>query len=168
MAAVVTSVAGNTQTLVIIRGAPGHGKSTLAKSISSTRGYVHYEPDHYLDREEVKYGNDVRMDAAVRAEALLWCYAQVSKELGKGNSVVLSGLFTKINDLLPYYKLGLKHNLVIEVIERFRPEHRFKNVHGTPEYLVEKLISAFESLTTSEKDSVVIKKYAPDIVEEYA
>lgn len=156
----------NSQTLVIIRGAPGHGKSTLAKSISSTRGYVHYEPDHYLDKEEAKYGNDIRTDSAVRTEALLWCHDQVSKELEKGNSVVLSGLFTKINDLLPYYKLGLKHNLVIEVIERFRPEHRFKNIHGTPEYLVEKLISTFEPLTTSEKDSVVIKRHPSDIVEE--
>ncbi len=53
--------------LVLIRGLPGSGKSTMAKDLA-TQGYLHFEADMYFELD-----GHYRYDASCIREAHSWC-----------------------------------------------------------------------------------------------
>ncbi len=72
--------------LVVIRGLPGSGKTTLAKQIAKL-GFVHHETDHYFDSE-----HGYLHDESSLPEAHAWCIKAVSDSLLSGARVVVSNV----------------------------------------------------------------------------
>mgnify|MGYP003434071833 FL=1 len=86
--------------LVIIRGLPGSGKSTTAKS--QFPNHKHIEADQYfLD----VCGNYVFKKTQLH-NAHNWCYETVCSLLNTGYDVVVSNTFTTIHEMKPYYDLS--------------------------------------------------------------
>ncbi len=113
--------------LFLLRGLPGAGKTTLAKSIAG----MHIEADKYfMDGDEYKF------DASKLKEAHAWCQNAVRVWMGSQGRIIVSNTFTQAWEMQPYYDLAEEYGYrVYSLIVENR--HDGKNQHGVP---VEKLI----------------------------
>lgn len=74
--------------LVVIRGLPGSGKSTFAKTL----GYYHFEADQYF----TDLNDEYHFDPAKLKEAHEWCQNSVFEALNRGQDTVVSNTFTRL------------------------------------------------------------------------
>lgn len=121
--------------LILIRGLPGSGKSTIAKLLT---GFIHLEADMYF----IDHAGDYKYDPAKIKFAHEWCYREAKAGLLLGRDVVVSNTFTRKCEIDPYLdlaeKFGIMPNIIIATGE-------FKNVHGVPDAVVEKMRQRWES-----------------------
>ncbi len=132
-------------TLLIIRGIPGCGKSTFAKSIWSD-GII-FEADKFFINEKGEYNFDVTKIKDAHA----WCQSEVETLMkyqienvpfGFGE-VVVSNTFTQEWEMEPYMKLAEKYNYrVFSLIIENR--HGNKNQHNVPDETIKKMVDRFQ------------------------
>jgi predicted kinase len=121
--------------LYLLRGLPGAGKSTLAKSI----GGIHMEADKYFME-----GDEYKFDAFKLKEAHEWCQNAVNvwmrSDLPK---VIVSNTFTMEWEMQPYYDLAQKYGYrVYSLIVENR--HEGINSHRVPEEKLVQMKKRFE------------------------
>jgi predicted kinase len=131
--------------LYIVRGIPGSGKSTFAKTL--TNEYSICEADQYfVDRETGEY----KFNFDELKNAHQWCRNEVEIRM-KDNQVnyqfyptiVVSNTFTQEWEMEPYFKLAEKYGYtVFSVIVENR--HGGKNEHGVPEEKVQVMKDRFQ------------------------
>jgi predicted kinase len=117
--------------LVLIRGLPGSGKTTLAK-IFESNGYRHFEADQFFEVRG-KYLYDPRKVKA----AHVWCAKIAERAIGKGQQVVVSNTFIKIISMRLYLALA-KNPLIISATGTWQ------NVHGVTDQAVVKMAAEWE------------------------
>ena len=124
------------KSLFLLRGLPGAGKSTLAKSI----GGSHVEADMYFLNEQ----GDYNFDPAKLKDAHNWCRKTAETAMKRGaDKVIVSNTFTMEWEMDAYYELAEKHGFtVFSLIVENR--HGGKNVHNCPEEKVEMMKKRFE------------------------
>lgn len=107
-------------TLILIRGLPGSGKSTIAKKMT-LGGFVHVEADMFFEDDN----EDYRFNPAHIKEAHRWCQEMTEEFMECGLDVVVSNTFTQKWEMDPYMKLADKYDydVVIRVEKRGIPEH---------------------------------------------
>lgn len=120
--------------LVLIRGLPGSGKSTKAKSMA---GYIHLEADMYFEINGV-----YTYDSSKVKTAHDWCVSSAKEELEKGKNVVVSNTFIKIWEMKRYIDLGFPFS-VIEM------SGSWKNIHGVTLEKIEMMKNSMEKLPLS-------------------
>lgn len=120
--------------LILIRGVPGSGKSTMAR-IFEQAGYIHYETDMWWVGKE--------FDPSKLSQAHCWCLEQTINNLRVGNSLVVSNTFIRQWEIEPYIKYARQNDISFRVIEA---TGRYQNVHGVPEEKVESMRAKFEQL----------------------
>lgn len=126
--------------LFLLRGLPGAGKSTLARSV----GGMHIEADRYfMDGDEYKF------DASKLKEAHTWCQTKVSNAMllnytaGINERIIVSNTFTQAWEMQPYYDLAEKYGYrVYSLIVENR--HGGVNEHGVPEEKLVQMKNRFE------------------------
>lgn len=114
--------------LVIVRGLPGSGKTTLAREIAAACGYVHFENDMFFETECGYVHDRSQLTAAQR-----WCLETVRDALFAGKKAVVSNTFTKVAHMCDYLQLtdsvtviecrgdfGSTHDVPAEVLTRMR------------------------------------------------
>jgi predicted kinase len=111
--------------LTLIRGLPGSGKSTFAKTIPG----FHVEADMYFVRDG-KY----EFDGKSIGMAHSWCARMAENALEKGIDVVVSNTFTQKWELERYIELAKEYFATVEIIV-MRGE--FGSVHGVPPETIE-------------------------------
>jgi hypothetical protein len=120
----------------IVRGLPGSGKSTFAKSL----GGVHYEADMFFMDENSEY----KFDGSKLSDAHNWCRHKVMDAMKDGEPiVVVSNTFTREWEMEPYILLGkeLGYKIFVAIVEN---HHGGKNTHGVPENTIEIMRDRFE------------------------
>ena len=124
------------KSLFLLRGLPGAGKSTLAKSI----GGSHVEADMYFLNEQGEYN----FDPAKLKDAHNWCRETAEAAMKRGaDKLIVSNTFTMEWEMDAYYELAEKYNFtVFSLIVENR--HGGKNVHDCPEEKVEMMKKRFE------------------------
>lgn len=122
--------------LVLIRGLPGSGKSTMARSMST---HAHYEADMYFTDASGVY----RYDAGRIKDAHEWCQRQTFNALANGKSVVVSNTFTRRFEMAPYFKMAKTLGIDIRVIEA---RGNWPNVHGVPADVVDRMRKRWEKV----------------------
>jgi energy-coupling factor transporter ATP-binding protein EcfA2 len=127
--------------LFLLRGLPGAGKSTLAKSI----GGMHFEADMYFLDENSEY----KFDPTKLRDAHAWCQGSVSNAMilnhttGENEKIVVSNTFTQEWEMDAYYKLAEDWGYtVFSLIVENR--HGGKNTHGVPEDKLQIMKDRFE------------------------
>ncbi len=119
------------QEIILIRGLPGSGKTTIAKQM---RGYIHLEADMFFEVD-----GDYIFDSAKVKDAHNWCVASAKAALDNGHNVVVSNTFAKIWEMERYTKLGYP----FKVIEA---KGTWVNVHGVPEDKIEMMKVRWEQI----------------------
>ena len=120
--------------LILLRGLPGAGKSTYAKSI----GGRHAEADQYF-MEDGEY----KFDASKLKDAHLWCQSIVDSYMRNNlERVTVSNTFTQEWEMQPYYDLAEKYGYTVySIIVENR--HGNKSVHNVPEETVNNMRQRF-------------------------
>jgi len=121
--------------LYIVRGIPGSGKSTFAKSL----GGSHFESDMYF-MQDGKYN----FDPEKLKEAHNWCRHSVMDAMKLGTpKIVVSNTFTQKWEIEPYFILAeeLGYRVFSIIVEN---RHGGRNVHDVPESVLTKMKDRFE------------------------
>ena len=127
--------------LFLLRGLPGAGKSTLAKSI----GGMHVEADMFFMEPSLKFRtvHTYKFDPSKLKEAHAWCQKSVEVCMLSELRVVVSNTFTQEWEMKPYYDLAEKHGYrVYSLIVENR--HGGVNEHNVPQEVLEKMKNRFE------------------------
>lgn len=126
--------------LYIVRGIPGSGKSTFAKSLGAT----HFEADMFF----MKYG-EYKFDMTKIKDAHKWCQDSVNTAMilnntaGLNQTIVVSNTFTQEWEMKPYYEMAELHGYkVFSIIVENR--HGGVNEHNVPEEVLTNMKNRFE------------------------
>jgi len=130
----------NNAKLVIIRGLPGSGKSSLAKQIRSDYpGYfIHYENDQGLYNDSCRYEwSQGRYKVAVKK-----CFDNTVIALSCNVNVIVANCFLTNKSIERYAKLVPIDNLFI-----IEATNNFESIHGVSEKLKNDMRNRFEKLS---------------------
>lgn len=116
--------------LIIVRGLPGSGKSTKAKSF----GIFHVEADMYF----MKNGEYKWYRTGLNHK---WCQNMVEQAMQREIDVVVSNTFTTLKEMKPYLDMAVEFGYCVDVI---RCVGNFKNTHDVPEDTLEAMKHRFE------------------------
>ena len=128
------------KTLYIVRGVPGSGKSTFAKSI----GGIHIEADQFF-MINGKYNFDITKLKLAHKYCQNQTEAWMKTDGAQVNNdkIVVSNTFTQEWEMKPYFELAEKYGyIVFTVIVENR--HGRKNIHDVPEDKVQQMKDRFE------------------------
>lgn len=117
------------KTLYIVRGLPGSGKSTYAKSL----GIPHFEADMYFYKDGVYNFKQWHLQRAHE-----WCLDQVVNAITLGDSdVAVSNTFTTMKEVNPYLAIKeMCEGLRIVVVD---VKTAYGSIHNVPEETLAKM-----------------------------
>lgn len=122
--------------LYLVRGLPGAGKTTFARSIVPPSSV--FSADDYFYDAEGNYHFDVgRLWPAHRS-----CQLAVAKAMKHGGDIAVANTFTRYREMKPYVKLAEEHGYrVFSLIVENR--HGNVSLHNVPEEDVERMRQRF-------------------------
>lgn len=124
--------------LILVRGLPGAGKSTIAKKMS---GFIHVEADNYF----IINGEYV-FDKSKLTEAHRWCIKKTRELLKEGRNVVVANTFIKTLEMEPYFTLGFDVEIIIA-------KGNYQNIHDVPKLCVAKMCIEWEKFPEGKIDT---------------
>lgn len=119
----------NEQTLILVRGVSGSGKSTFAKKMASEIGACVFETDEFFIVE-----GEYRFDPSKLGWAHKSNQRRTLKALEEGKTVIVPNTLTTMREIRDYTSMAESLGIPVKV---YRSEGRFNNTHGVPPEKVE-------------------------------
>jgi predicted kinase len=123
--------------LVLFRGLPGAGKTTMAQVLKAI-GYKHFEADTYF-----VVNGKYEYDKSKLWEAHEMCKMNTQQALLLGERVVVSNTFTRLVHIHPYLKMGAESIQIVEATGKWQ------SVHDISRERVGGMASQWETLSPS-------------------
>ena len=114
--------------LILIRGLPGSGKTTLANQLMYH--FMHlteakmFEADMYF----MQNGKYV-FDRKLLGHAHKWCQDSTDDWLSKDGTAIVSNTFTTVRELSPYFEIAKKYEIVPTV---YACQNDWGSIHNVP------------------------------------
>lgn len=121
--------------IVLIRGLPGSGKSTMARR--EFPSHDHYEADAYFVGDDGVY----RYNPKQIRNAHEWCQASSEKAVKSGRDVVVSNTFTQHWEMKPYLDIAERNGASVRVIVATGD---YGNTHGVPPEAIDRMRARWE------------------------
>ena len=126
--------------LYIVRGIPGSGKTTFAKTLGGT----HFETDMFFMTD-----GEYKFDGSKIKEAHKWCQDSVHTAMLLNHTanlnpvIVVSNTFTQEWEMEPYFQMAdyFEYKVFTIIIEK---RHGGTNQHGVPENKIEQMKNRFK------------------------
>ena len=126
------------QKLILIRGIPGSGKTTMAKHLKELDPSLDYiEADQYFENEKGEY----IYDKSQIHKAHKWCQTVATDWLYTGHSVIVSNTFIRKWEMKPYMDVASKLGIPVTIII-MRTKH--KSIRNVPQEVIDRMESQFE------------------------
>ena len=126
--------------IILIRGLPGSGKSSLALLLSENGKYPVYSVDDYFTDENGNYNFEHLKNHLAYDE----CKKNVLKEIqNKTEKIFVDNTFTLDWEMEPYFKLAKENNYQIFVLTT-ENYHSGVNVHGISMDLINKMAEKYK------------------------
>ncbi|EOQ97066.1 AAA domain protein [Leptospira wolbachii serovar Codice str. CDC] len=123
------------KTLLALRGIPGSGKTTLAKTLSLSNGAPIFSIDSYFENELGEYTFEFQKNHIAYKE----CESKTKEALEEGIPfVIVDNTFTLDWELKPYERLANEFGYLFFVVT-VENRHGGKNIHQIPEEQIEKM-----------------------------
>lgn len=121
------------QQLVLLRGIPGAGKTTLGTMLQHQGGFKFYEADQWRGEGEERVYN-----YNYNPHAHAWCLGKTADELRIGHNVIVANVFCEIIKLKPYFMLAddlnkRGHNIKVTVLNVEGPKEG-RSIHEKVNY----------------------------------
>ena len=128
--------------LILLRGLPGSGKTTLAKIILQLRSTDEPEilsaDDFFEDNE-----GDYNFDPTKLKEAHNYCQFRCSERMRQQKAkIVVANTFTQEWEMDEYFKMAERYNYRVHTVI-VENRHGNKNVHGVPEDKLQQMKNRF-------------------------
>ena len=122
--------------LIILRGVPGCGKSTVAELLSDG-GIICTADDFFIG------GNGYEFNPNLLGVAHKHCKDKCENAMVNGEGrIIVANTSTTEKELAPYIKMGKKYGYkIFSLIVENR--HGGENVHGVPEDTIDKMVNRF-------------------------
>lgn len=127
-----------TPCLLIIRGIPGSGKTTLAEHyIQSMPDAVHCEADHYFINKQGQYCYDGRKIKLAHQ----FCQRNMHNALSQGKSVIVSNTTIKLWELSALLDIATRYGVTSYIIHCCG---KFTSTHNVPADIVARMALSYE------------------------
>jgi len=123
--------------LVLVRGLPGSGKTTMA--MEKFPNHVLLEADQYFC-----FGGRYIFKKENLPKAHNWCQKKAMELLEDNHSVVVANTFTTREEMAPYFNIARSLGCDIRVIVAPFNGKPFKSVHGVPAKTIEAMKARWE------------------------
>jgi predicted kinase len=126
-------------TLILIRGLPGAGKSTLAQALVGWYPWYHFEADQFFIQDDGTY----KFQAELLPDAHAVCLSKTTEMLSLGHSVVVANTFTTKKEMQPYIDLADACAVHLQIIT---VAGDFESVHNVPKATIERMRARWEHI----------------------
>lgn len=144
--------------LILIRGLPGSGKSTFARTF---KDFVHLEADMFFEDEKGRHC----YDGSKIKDAHKWCMGKTKTHLSSGHNVVVSNTFSRRWEVQFYLDIAEHFGIIPEII---LCKGHFTSTHNLTEEYIQRMIERWETI---ERENIYIptdtkkaEKYPDDIM----
>lgn len=131
------SQASMSSCMLLIRGLPGSGKSTLGRALAEL-GWLHLETDQFFVQDGHYLFDESRL-----AQVHGLCLAQSMEALAQGRCVVVTNVFHLHEHMWPYMEAARDAGVGFRVVEA---SGSWPSVHAVPSLKVRAMRAAWESL----------------------
>ncbi|XP_050068313.1 uncharacterized protein LOC126556833 [Anopheles maculipalpis] len=151
---ILDMVAQGYRVMVLMRGAPGSGKSTLSRTLidhtsgGDYRNHIFSADDYFMLNGVYKYQPD-GLEAAHRFNQ----QNVLSKARDGWSPIVVDNTNIRLWEMYPYVQIAADHGYFLDVLEpatHWRNNSRslaIRNTHGVPEPKIRNMLQNFEKLT---------------------
>ena len=131
---------GNSNSLILLRGLPGAGKSTLAKTLSENKWPVFSVDDYFTHPETGDYYFEFDKNHLAYKECLAKTQLAMQNRIEK---IFVANTFTLDWELEPYLKLAseCRYQLFVITVEK---RHNGTNIHNVSEEQLKKMADKYK------------------------
>lgn len=127
--------------LLLLRGLPGSGKTTLAKMLSENNTFPVFSVDDYFTNESTgEYIFNFQNNHLAYKQCEDLSRDAMKQKITK---IIVHNTFTMDWELEPYFKLAkeLNYNLFVVTVENY---HKNKNTHGVSDEQLQKMAEKYK------------------------
>jgi predicted kinase len=126
--------------IILLRGLPGSGKTTLAQALSENGKHPIFSIDSYFENEK----GDYEFKFEENHIAYKQCEEQTEMALKESKpKIFVDNTFTLDWEIEPYFKLAQKYNYQLHVVT-VENYHGSENTHGVSKEQLKKMVEKYK------------------------